>query len=105
MLRPDGALLVVTPAADHLAELVDALGLLRVDPDKADRVGASLAAHFTASAASRAAAARCGCRRRRSATLIGMDAQRLAHRPGRLNAAIDRRRTAMTRDRSAVTLT
>ena len=38
VLRPDGVLLVVTPAADHLAELVDALGLLRVDPDKADRV-------------------------------------------------------------------
>lgn len=47
VLRPDGALLVVTPAADHLAELVDRLGLLRVDPDKADRLEASLAGHFT----------------------------------------------------------
>ncbi|WP_229399837.1 putative RNA methyltransferase [Micromonospora okii] len=46
VLRPDGALLVVTPAADHLAELVGALGLLRVDPDKADRVAGSLADHF-----------------------------------------------------------
>jgi 23S rRNA (guanine745-N1)-methyltransferase len=45
-LRPDGALLVVTPAADHLGELVAALGLLRVDPDKAERVAASLGAAF-----------------------------------------------------------
>ncbi|MEJ3742097.1 methyltransferase domain-containing protein [Actinomycetes bacterium KLBMP 9797] len=50
VLRPDGALLVVTPAGDHLAELVDRLGLLRVDPDKADRMAASLAGHFTLAA-------------------------------------------------------
>jgi 23S rRNA (guanine745-N1)-methyltransferase len=42
VLRPGGALLVVTPEADHLAELVSRLGLLRVDPDKAERVAASL---------------------------------------------------------------
>jgi 23S rRNA (guanine745-N1)-methyltransferase len=47
VLRPDGVLLVVTPAADHLAELIDAFGLIRVDPDKAGRVGSSLGAHFT----------------------------------------------------------
>ena len=35
------------PAADHLAELVDALGLLRVDPAKADRVADSLGGHFS----------------------------------------------------------
>ncbi|MEV7227901.1 putative RNA methyltransferase [Polymorphospora sp. NPDC051019] len=46
VLRPDGALLVVTPADDHLAELVDRLDLLRVDPAKADRVAGSLADHF-----------------------------------------------------------
>src|SRR5205085_2362216 len=34
VLRPDGRLVVVTPAPDHLRELVGALGLLRVDPDK-----------------------------------------------------------------------
>lgn len=50
VMRPDGALLVVTPAADHLTELVDRLGLLRVDPDKADRVAASLGGHFTLAA-------------------------------------------------------
>ncbi|WBB56436.1 putative RNA methyltransferase [Verrucosispora sp. WMMD573] len=47
VLAPGGRLLVVTPAADHLTELVSALGLLRVDPAKADRVAASLAGHFT----------------------------------------------------------
>ncbi|PWU51878.1 23S rRNA methyltransferase [Micromonospora globispora] len=47
VLDPAGALLVVTPAEDHLAELVDALDLLRVDPAKADRVAGSLAGHFT----------------------------------------------------------
>ncbi|MFI1191994.1 putative RNA methyltransferase [Micromonospora sp. NPDC020750] len=46
VLHPAGALLVVTPAEDHLAELVDALGLLRVDPAKADRVAGSLAGQF-----------------------------------------------------------
>ncbi|MEU8236999.1 putative RNA methyltransferase [Actinoplanes missouriensis] len=47
VLRPDGVLLVVTPAADHLTELIAAHGLISVDPAKAERVGASLGAHFT----------------------------------------------------------
>jgi 23S rRNA (guanine745-N1)-methyltransferase len=42
VLRPDGRLVVVTPAADHLGELVGPLDLLRVDPDKAVRLAASL---------------------------------------------------------------
>ncbi|XTZ17737.1 putative RNA methyltransferase [Micromonospora echinospora] len=46
VLRPDGALLVVTPTAEHLVELVDRLGLLRVDPTKGARVAGSLAGHF-----------------------------------------------------------
>jgi 23S rRNA (guanine745-N1)-methyltransferase len=46
VLAPDGALLVVTPTARHLAELVDALALLRVDPVKEDRVAASLSPWF-----------------------------------------------------------
>jgi 23S rRNA (guanine745-N1)-methyltransferase len=50
VLHPDGALLVVTPAADHLAELIDAFGLIGVDPDKADRVSDSLGTHFAAAA-------------------------------------------------------
>jgi 23S rRNA (guanine745-N1)-methyltransferase len=46
VLAPDGVLLVVTPTAGHLAELVDALALLRVDPDKQDRVTAALSPWF-----------------------------------------------------------
>ena len=46
VLRPRGRLVVVTPAADHLAELVGPLGLLRVDPDKAVRLAAALEPHL-----------------------------------------------------------
>ena len=46
VLRPGGRLVVVTPAADHLAELVEPLGLLRVDPDKARRLSATLEPHL-----------------------------------------------------------
>lgn len=42
VLRPEGRLVVVTPAAEHLAELVAPLGLLTVDPAKAERVEESL---------------------------------------------------------------
>ncbi|SDT76363.1 putative RNA methyltransferase [Actinoplanes derwentensis] len=47
ILRPDGVLLVVTPSADHLSELVTAHGMIQVDPEKAARVSGSLGAHFT----------------------------------------------------------
>jgi 23S rRNA (guanine745-N1)-methyltransferase len=46
ILRPEGRLVVVTPAADHLGELVGPLGLLRVDPDKAERMAAALEPHL-----------------------------------------------------------
>jgi 23S rRNA (guanine745-N1)-methyltransferase len=46
VLRNDGRLVVVTPAADHLSELVGPLGLLRVDPDKAARLAATLEPHL-----------------------------------------------------------
>jgi 23S rRNA (guanine745-N1)-methyltransferase len=46
VLRPEGRLVVVTPAAHHLAELVGPLGLLRVDPDKAERLAATLEPHL-----------------------------------------------------------
>jgi 23S rRNA (guanine745-N1)-methyltransferase len=48
VLKPDGRLVVVTPAPDHLAELIEAHGLIHVDPDKATRVAESLGDHFTA---------------------------------------------------------
>jgi 23S rRNA (guanine745-N1)-methyltransferase len=46
VLRPGGRLLVVTPAVDHLAEIVAPLGLLRVDPDKAARLASALEPHL-----------------------------------------------------------
>jgi 23S rRNA (guanine745-N1)-methyltransferase len=46
VLRPGGRLVVVTPAGDHLRELVGPLGLLRVDPDKAARLAAALEPHL-----------------------------------------------------------
>jgi 23S rRNA (guanine745-N1)-methyltransferase len=47
VLRPGGRLVVVTPAPDHLAEVVAPLGLLTVDPDKAARLAAGLEPHLT----------------------------------------------------------
>jgi 23S rRNA (guanine745-N1)-methyltransferase len=46
VLRPGGALLVVTPTGRHLAELVDRLGLLTVDEHKRERLAAALDAHL-----------------------------------------------------------
>jgi 23S rRNA (guanine745-N1)-methyltransferase len=46
VLRPGGRLVVVTPSADHLTELIGPLGLLRVDPDKAARLAATLEPHL-----------------------------------------------------------
>jgi 23S rRNA (guanine745-N1)-methyltransferase len=71
VLHPAGALLVVTPAADHLAELVDALGLLRVDPAKAERTAGSLGGHFTEESAA-PHRARLTLTRAEVATLVGM---------------------------------
>ncbi|MPZ74382.1 MAG: methyltransferase domain-containing protein [Nitriliruptorales bacterium] len=44
ILHPGGAFVVVTPAPDHLRELVDPLGLVRVDPDKHRRLERDMAA-------------------------------------------------------------
>jgi 23S rRNA (guanine745-N1)-methyltransferase len=46
VLRPGGLLVVVTPAADHLAELGTAAGLLSVDPHKAQRLAGTLGDAF-----------------------------------------------------------
>jgi 23S rRNA (guanine745-N1)-methyltransferase len=48
VLRPGGLLVVVTPAEDHLGELVGALGLLIVDERKQARLAAALEPHLTA---------------------------------------------------------
>jgi 23S rRNA (guanine745-N1)-methyltransferase len=47
VLQPGGALLTVTPTADHLREVVGPLGLLTVDEDKPDRVRRQFAGHLT----------------------------------------------------------
>ncbi|WP_433129372.1 putative RNA methyltransferase [Micromonospora sp. CA-240977] len=71
VLDPAGTLLVVTPDTDHLTELVDALGLLRVDPAKADRVTGSLGGHF-APVSSAAHRAELALTRPEVATVVGM---------------------------------
>ncbi|MFG1801938.1 putative RNA methyltransferase [Micromonospora carbonacea] len=71
VLHPAGVLLVVTPAGDHLAELVDALDLLKVDPDKTDRVAGSLVDHFDR-AAETVLRARLDLTAPEVATLVGM---------------------------------
>jgi 23S rRNA (guanine745-N1)-methyltransferase len=43
VLRPGGAALIVTPAPEHLEELVRPLGLLGVDPDKQARLADQIA--------------------------------------------------------------
>jgi len=48
VLHPDGVLLVVTPAAGHLHELIDTHGLIGIDPEKAQRTAETLGDHFTA---------------------------------------------------------
>lgn len=89
VLAPDGRLVVVTPAADHLGELVGPLGLLRVDPDKAARLAASLepdlrpvrtAGHRERLVLSRAAAA----------TLVGMGPHARHTTPAAVAAALAR---------------
>lgn len=46
VLRPDGTLVVLTPTDRHLHELVDLLGLVRVDENKTARLGAAMSGHF-----------------------------------------------------------
>ncbi|WCN82259.1 putative RNA methyltransferase [Micromonospora sp. LH3U1] len=87
VLDPAGTLLVVTPDTDHLTELVDALDLLRVDPDKADRVAGSLSGHFTpvSSAAHRAELT---LNRPEAASLVGMGPSAWHTDPGALTARL-----------------
>ncbi|MGC4886918.1 putative RNA methyltransferase [Micromonospora sp. DT227] len=87
VLDPAGALLVVTPATDHLAELVDALDLLRVDPAKADRVAGSLGAHFVEESAGEHRA-RLALTRAEVTTLVGMGPSAWHADPERLAARI-----------------
>lgn len=47
-LAPTGSLIVVTPAEDHLAELIERLGLLAVDREKPARLETALVDRFEA---------------------------------------------------------
>jgi len=47
VLAPDGALIVATPTARHLQELVATLPMVRVDPDKDERLEEKLGVSFT----------------------------------------------------------
>lgn len=47
VLSPQGLLVVVTPAPDHLAQLRGPLGLLAIDPHKDERLSHSLDGHFS----------------------------------------------------------
>ncbi|MEU7958338.1 putative RNA methyltransferase [Micromonospora humida] len=95
VLHPAGILLVVTPTDAHLAELVDVLGLLRVDPAKADRVADSLAGRFTPKHTA-VHAARLTLDRAEVATLVGMGPSAWHTDPARLAAAIDALPTPVT---------
>lgn len=46
VLVPGGVLVVVAPTVAHLAELVAALGMVRVDPQKEERLEAALGSRF-----------------------------------------------------------
>ena len=46
VLAPGGALVVVTPNPEHLASLVGSLGLVTVEPGKAERLEAQLEPYF-----------------------------------------------------------
>jgi 23S rRNA (guanine745-N1)-methyltransferase len=46
VLRPDGAVIVVTPGPDHLHELVSSLGLIGIDPEKDRRLDETLGRTF-----------------------------------------------------------
>lgn len=46
VLAPGGSLLVVTPNQGHLSELIDVLGMVRVDEHKERRLDETLAGHF-----------------------------------------------------------
>jgi 23S rRNA (guanine745-N1)-methyltransferase len=46
ILNPNGTLIIVSPSSRHLAELVFRLGLLSVEPEKRDRIEASMSPYF-----------------------------------------------------------
>jgi 23S rRNA (guanine745-N1)-methyltransferase len=88
VLRPGGRLVVVTPAADHLGELIEPLGLLRVDPDKAARLAATLEPHLRPEGTS-SHRQRMLLDRSAVATLVGMGPHARHLGPAALQVAVD----------------
>jgi len=87
VLRPDGRLVVVTPAADHLTELIEPLGLLRVDPDKAARLAGTLEPHLDP-VGTTTHRERLHLDRAAVSTLVGMGPHARHLTPGALSAAL-----------------
>jgi len=71
VLRPGGALIVVTPTVGHLRELVTDLSLLGVDPAKRERLAKSLDQWFTQES-TQLLTTRLGLTRADAAALVGM---------------------------------
>jgi 23S rRNA (guanine745-N1)-methyltransferase len=97
ILRPDGMLLVVTPAQDHLEELVTTHGLIRVDPTKADRVAETLGPTFRTESAT-THRHRLELTALETRTLIGMT-------PSARHVPLDKIKATETTATAAVTLT
>ncbi|MGI5247211.1 putative RNA methyltransferase [Dactylosporangium sp. CA-139066] len=88
VLRPGGRLVVATPAEGHLAELVDALGLIRVDPAKRERLHKSLDEWFV-QAAQRRVRAPLALSRADAHALVGMGPSAWHTEPAAIARALD----------------
>lgn len=89
VLAPGGALVVVGAAPDHLGELVDALGLLRVEPGKRRRLDADMAEGFVAAGGARVWAAP-RLNHAEVLALVGMSPNAWHVDPGELAARVSR---------------
>jgi 23S rRNA (guanine745-N1)-methyltransferase len=87
VLRPGGALVVATPAAGHLGELVRALGLVTVDPAKRERLRRSLDGWF-ALESQRRVTAPLRLSRADALALVGMGPSAWHTDPGTIGAAL-----------------
>lgn len=97
ILHPDGRLVVVTPTADHLGELISALGLagvgvLGVDADKQQRLRHGLADRFTLGESTRVTTPLC-LSGGDAAALVGMTPSAHHLDPARLVEALAARTT------------
>ncbi|MEV5754309.1 putative RNA methyltransferase [Actinoallomurus sp. NPDC052308] len=88
VLRPGGTLIVVTPAAHHLGEVIGPLGLISVDERKADRVSDSVGERF-APAGTWALEVPLSLTHAEVRSLVAMGPSARHADPGALRAAID----------------